>query len=188
MTCALKGGERIPEERIAGEFGVSRTPIREAMRRLAEYGLVVLKPRSWAEVVTIDVAEAEHIAEVRASLESLGVRLLAARATPDDGAALRRLADECGTLVEAGDVGAVFEKDSELHLEIAQRSGNACLVEFMERLDAKVQLCRLARCLTLEHVTDAVAQHAPLIEAICRHDAAEAERLVAAHARNLRRQ
>jgi DNA-binding GntR family transcriptional regulator len=182
LSGELRAGERIPEERIAAEFEVSRTPIREAMRRLEEYGLVHLKPRSYAEVARVGADDADRIAEVRASLEGLGVRLLAEHATSEDCTELRALAAECDKLVKKGEPAAIFEIDGRLHLEIARRSGNPCLLEFMERLDAKVQLARLVKCPTLDHIAAAVAQHAPIIDAICAHDPDRAADLMAQHA------
>lgn len=186
LSGELHAGERIPEERVAADFGVSRTPIREAMRRLEEYGLVRLKPRSYAEVVRMDAEDADKIADVRAALEELAVRLLAERATPQDCRALRELAVACQSLAQADDPAAVFEKDSQLHKEIARRSGNSCLLEFMERLDAKVQLCRLVNCLTPAHIATAVAQHEPIIDAIGRHDADAAAELMVRHVRGFK--
>ncbi|MBN1671168.1 MAG: GntR family transcriptional regulator [Kiritimatiellae bacterium] len=184
LSGELKGGERIPEERIAREFGVSRTPIREALRRLEEYGLVHIEPRSYAEVVAIELAEADQIAQVRAALEGLCVRLLAGHATEPDCAALEQLTADCRALIAAGDLGAVFEKDSQFHLELARRAGNACLREFLERLDARVQLCRLVKCLTLAHVSAALGQHDEVIAALRRADGEAAAAVLARHALN----
>ena len=80
----LKGGKRIPEEKVAQQFGVSRTPIREALRRLEEYGIIRVKPRSYAEVVGLSPKEARHISIVRAELETLSVRLLTEIGTDED--------------------------------------------------------------------------------------------------------
>lgn len=183
LSGELPGGHPISEEEIAQEFGVSRTPAREAIRRLEEYGLVTNKRHKVAEVIKIDIAEAEKIAEVRARLESLAGRLLAERATEEDLSVLQNLADECKAHLTAGDVGSTFEKDSCFHLEIAARSGNPYLLELMERLDAKVQLCRLAGCLTIEKITRAVVhEHDEIVAAIARQDTAEAARLLEFHA------
>jgi DNA-binding GntR family transcriptional regulator len=183
LSGELHGGERIPEERIAQELGVSRTPIREAFRRLEEYGLIVNEPHRAATVIEVDATEATKIAQVRAQLEILAVRLLAEQATEQDRAALQELADECKALL-SNDIGAVFEKDSQLHLEIAARSGNPYLLELMERLDAKVQLCRLAKCFTGDTISSAVHQHDRIIAAIGAHDVAQAVKLIEEHALN----
>ena len=73
-----RGGERIPEKKVADLFKVSRTPVREAIRKLAEYGLVVIKPRSYAFVATLSPEEARDISWVRLYLEKLSMRLFCA--------------------------------------------------------------------------------------------------------------
>ena len=78
LAGTLRGGERIPEKKVADLFKVSRTPVREAIRKLAEYGLVVIKPRSYAFVATLSPDEARDISWVRLYLERLSVRLFCA--------------------------------------------------------------------------------------------------------------
>jgi DNA-binding GntR family transcriptional regulator len=182
LSGELTGGEKIPEERIAERFGVSRTPIREALRKLEEYGLVRIEPRSYAEVVSIDAEDAAAIAEVRAPLEALAGRLLATRARSEDVTSLRTLSTECKRALLAKDLGAVFEADGALHREIVVRSGNAHLLELFCRLDAKIQLCRLVLCVTLDKVAGAVAQHGPIVDAIAKGDGERAARLLSSHA------
>jgi DNA-binding GntR family transcriptional regulator len=181
LSGKIAGGERIAEEKLGAELGVSRTPIREALRRLEEYGLVRLKARSYAEVIQIDLEEGKDISQVRARLECLAAGLLAERATEDDVAALRKLAKECKANLKRGQLAGIFEKDSALHLEIAARSGNRVLLELTERLDAKVQLLRLATCKTRSAIKNHISLHDPLIDAIAKHDARKAEALMERH-------
>jgi DNA-binding GntR family transcriptional regulator len=185
LTGELKAGERIPEARIGALFGVSRTPMRESLRRLEQYGLIHIKPRSYAEVVGIEDREVDQVAEVRASIESLSARLLAAVATDADLEVLAKLTDICLQRVEQHDLAGAFEVDSEFHCEIARRCGNPYVAEIMQRLDARIQLARLVRCGTAEHVQNAIRQHGPLLAAIRRHDTEEAGRLMRAHVRTM---
>ena len=181
LSGELEGGERIPEERVASRFGLSRTPIREALRRLEEYGLVRIKPRSYAEVITLRPEEASDVAELRAAMETLAVRLLAERATDGDLAQLRSLSDACDEAAAEGNVAEVFEHDSDFHLAIAQRSGNRHLYELFEKLDAKIQLLRLVLHLPFERVKEFVAQHRLLIEALEARDAEKAVAIMNSH-------
>ncbi|MBD3240970.1 MAG: FCD domain-containing protein [Chitinivibrionales bacterium] len=181
LSGELKAGQRVPELRIAEELGVSRTPIREAIRRLEQYGLVHIKPRSFAEVAAMDPAEVDQLAEVRAQVECLSARLFAARATAQDCTALRVIAAECRELLLSGDLAGAYEKDSEFHLEIAERCGNAYVFDIMERLDARIQLARLVRCADYEHVLGAVEEHARLIDAFARRATAEAVSFMSSH-------
>ncbi|PIE35238.1 GntR family transcriptional regulator [candidate division KSB3 bacterium] len=181
LSGELQGGEKIPEEKIAQLFGVSRTPIREALRRLDEYGLIYLKPRSYAIVVDFDPKEAEQVAQVRAQLETLAVSLLADKGTEEDFAAVEKLAQECHECIQKEDIAATFEKDSQLHLEIAKRSGNRHLYEIFEKIDAKVQLLRLVVHLPVEKLKMFINQHRAIIEALRKHDSSKAEALMKAH-------
>ena len=181
LSGELKGGERIPEEKVATRFGLSRTPIREALRRLEEYGLVRIKPRSYAEVVTLSPEEAPDVAELRAAIEGLAVERVAQRADKADLAELRRLNDACTEAVNAGDIAAIFEHDSDFHLEIARLSGNRHLYELFEKLDAKVQLLRLVLHLPPKELAAFVAQHVTIIDAIAAGDATRARRIMEGH-------
>jgi DNA-binding GntR family transcriptional regulator len=181
LSGELQGGEKIPEEKIAQLFGVSRTPIREALRRLDEYGLIYLKPRSYALVVDFDPKEAKHVALVRAQLETLAVSLLAENGTEEDFTVLEQLAQECQKHIEKGDIAGTFEKDSQLHLEIAKRTGNRHLYEIFEKIDAKVQLLRLVVHLPVEELKMFIGQHREIIETLRKHDKPAAESLMKAH-------
>ncbi len=181
LSGELKGGQKIPEEKIAQQFGVSRTPIREALRRLDEYGLVYLKPRSYAVVVELASQEAEQVAQVRAQLEVLSARQLAEHGTQEDFTVLDQIASECEESLEAGDIAATFEKDSQLHLEIARRTGNRHLFELFEKIDAKMQLLRLVLHLPHEDLQRFIAQHQPLLRHMRAHNKEAAEAVMERH-------
>lgn len=181
LSGQIKGGERIPEEKVAHQFGVSRTPIREALRRLEEYGIIRVKPRSYAEVIGLDPNEAKSVSIVRAQLETLSVRLLAENGTDEDFDFLDGLAIECDRLIAGGDVASTFEIDSRLHLEIAKRTGNKHLYEIFEKIDAKVQLLRLTIALPLETLTGYVNQHRAIIKEMKKRNIEGAANLMNQH-------
>jgi DNA-binding GntR family transcriptional regulator len=170
LSGEIRGGEKIPEEKVAQQFGVSRTPIRGALHRLEEYGLVQIKPRSYAVVVALEPSEAGPLAVIRSQLETLAVSLLTDCGTDEDFRALDLLAQECNALIAEGDIAATFEKDSVLHLEIARRSGNRHLYEIYEKLEAKVQLLRLVLRLPLEELKRYVKHHDDIISSMKRRD------------------
>ena len=170
LSGAIQAGEHIPEERVGRLFGISRTPIREAVKRLEEYGLVRVKPRSYAEVVSFNNKSTVQIAHVRAQLEELSVRLFVEDAGAADLAAVQRYVEACDQAVDAGSIGETFLQDSLLHLEIARRCGNPHLFDVLERFDAKVQLARVRVHLPLETLIRFVRQHRPLMEAMGNRD------------------
>jgi DNA-binding GntR family transcriptional regulator len=184
LSGEILGGERIPEEKVAKQFGVSRTPIREALSRLEDYGLIRIKPRSYAVVVALDPREADQLAVIRAQLETLAVGLLTDCGTNDDFKALDLLAKECNALIAEGDIAAAFEKDSLLHLEIARRTGNRHLYEIYEKLDAKIQLLRLVLRLPLEKLIVYIKHHDEIIRLMKKRDKDAAVALMKHHVMN----
>ncbi len=184
LSGEIKGGQRVPEEKVARQFGVSRTPIREALKRLEEYGLIQIKPRSYAVVVALEPHEAGQLAIIRSQLEILSVGLLTDCGTNEDFNELDELARECNTLIAAGDIATTFEKDSRLHLEIARRTGNRHLYEIFERLDAKIQLLRLVLRLPLKKLKLYVKHHDDIIAAMQRGDKELAVTLMQHHIMN----
>ena len=166
LSGKFKGGEKISEQAISEALGVSRTPVREAMKRLEAYGLIQVKPRSYAEVIQLDEKEAENVAEIRAVIEEYVAKSIAGKVKDAQYQIFERLARECEEASAEQNMALVFEKDSSLHLQMAKCTDNNYIYEIMERLDAKVQLYRLSKCVTPEKVQRDVKQHYKILEAI----------------------
>lgn len=166
LSGELKGGERVPEASLSKLFGVSRTPLREALKKLSDYGLIYLKPRSYAEVVIISEDEARQIAEVRLDLEVLSARLFSRNASVKEFQEIREISDKCLELNIEGDKAASFEMDSLFHLKIAEHCKNFCLFEIFEKLDARIQLLRLNQNINSSMLSDYIKQHSILIAAM----------------------
>ncbi|MDT8284109.1 MAG: GntR family transcriptional regulator [Thermovirgaceae bacterium] len=137
VTKQLKPGQRLPEVNIAVQMGVSRTPVREALRRLASEGLVLIIPNSGARLASPTRREMEDTYAVREQLECISVSIAATRISERN---LRRLDD---AILE--EENAFAEKNLELYLEvnenfhriIAESSGNRVLAEFVENILAR---------------------------------------------------
>lgn len=181
LSAELEGGQKIPEETIAQRFGISRTPVREALKRLEQYGLVRIKRRTYAEVAVLHPDEAEAVSEVRAALEVVSAVTLSRKGNSEDFDTIEKLSKECNEALEKGELARTFEKDSELHLEIARRTGNAHLLYLMELIDAKVQLLRLVLHLPKDKLHHFVHQHIALVEAMRARDAKKVEEVMRAH-------
>ena len=162
-------------------FGVSRTPIREALKKLSEYGLVILKPRSNAVVASLTKEEAVQLAHIRARLETLSTRLLTEVGTNKDFDHLERIADECDALIAQKDIAAAFEKDSIFHLDIADRTRNTHLYEIIEKIDAKIQLSRLVIKLPIDRLERSINQHNTIVQAMRSRDRDLSEHLMKHH-------
>jgi DNA-binding GntR family transcriptional regulator len=181
LSGTLKGGEKIPEILIADQLNVSRTPVREAIRKLAEYGLVVIKPRSYALVATISPKEARDISLVRLSLEKLSFRTFASEATEESLTVLRDFAIRCKEANKSGDYAGAYELDSRLHLGIAQRTQNVELFNMLRTLDAKLQLLRLKQHLPPGKLSVYFDQHETLIQLIQNKELPEIDALLERH-------
>jgi len=140
----LPPGRRLLERELALGLAVSRTPIREALRRLSEEGLVVGVPNRGVVVRTVTLEEAEHVYAVREPLEVLAARLAARRCTP------RQVAELEGCLVRAeraaalGDRRTVILENNAFHDLIARASGNPVLARMLDLLRNQVNLVRMA--------------------------------------------
>ena len=120
-------GERLTEDRLAADFGVSRNPVREALRIVANEGFVEMVPRRGAFVATPDESTIADMFAVRERLETLAARLAAERATPADVADLRALLEAAREATEGVDFSRVAELNSQLHLRVIAISGNRWL-------------------------------------------------------------
>ncbi len=121
-------GERLTETRLADDFGVSRNPVREALRVVEAEGFVQILPRRGAVVVTLDETAVRDLFAVREQLETLAAGLAAERATQKDVTRLRRLLEDASAATEAKDFDRVAELNSAFHRAVIDVSGNRWLL------------------------------------------------------------
>ncbi|MFP4564514.1 MAG: GntR family transcriptional regulator [Spirochaetia bacterium] len=181
ITQELKGGQRIPEESIARAFGVSRTPIREAMRELEKDGLIHIFPRKHAEVVQVGPEDKKRIGELRIQLDTLSVRLLCGKMTEEQHAEMRSIAEKGDNFAAEGNIARSFEMDSAFHCKMAEFSGNDYLYNFVKTLDLKVQLIRNIVPLDLDEIREGISVHTDIADLIFAGKCVEAEELVRKH-------
>lgn len=183
LSGQLKAGQQIAEESLTDSFGVSRTPIREAIRRLGEYGLVRIRPRARIEVIQLTDKEIHDVMEVRSALEKLAAALVSKNAAAADLHNLKAIAGQCHKHLAAGNISRTFETDSRFHLELARLSDNWALLQSLERLDAFVQLARLVHCLTVDKISAALTMHDELVDALAGGDVVKAVQIAESHSR-----
>ena len=180
LSQELHCGEAITEEKIARLFGVSRTPIRETLRKLEKYGLVKMNPHSQATVVEIGPEEASYIGEVRSVIETLAARLLAKKASSQDIADIEAIVYKCDIAAKSGNSGEAFEADGMFHLEIAKRCGNPYIYSILKNLDGKIQLIRIMSCNQKALLSD-IKIHLRILDAIANRDPKSAASLMRKH-------
>lgn len=181
LSGELAGGMKIPEEVLAEQFGVSRTPIREAIRRLNEYGLVTIKPRSYATVSIITPEEAKDIINVRVILEHLAVDYIDEEAYAKHVKEFSRHAADCQYSLGIGDKAAIYEQDSLFHLTMIRATNNTTLINISERLDPKVQQLRITQNLPEEELSYYLGQHAQIMSLLKNGEKEACKRLLHEH-------
>jgi DNA-binding GntR family transcriptional regulator len=177
-------GTRLIERDLAAEFGVSRLPVREAVRMLVQEGLLDERSTRGAIVADLTEQQAHDLFDVRSALEVLASRLAAQRATPADIATLRGLVDTAAHALAGGDIAATHRANSALHDEITAIAGNPFLRTALEPLQGRMHWL-------FRHVTDIaelVDEHRALVEAIASGDPEQAVTQSAHHVGKYRNQ
>jgi DNA-binding GntR family transcriptional regulator len=184
LTGRLEPGHWIREQDIADEIGVSRTPVREAVRRLAQDGLLDVAPNRGVRVAAVSATHVDDVYEVRELVEGLSARRAAERAEPDDVVALRELLDLIDRL-EPGAAAMHIEADDALHRRIAEIGRNTAVVDVLDRLNGKITRIKVLTSDTNPSPTTR-SQHGAIVDAIAIGDAVAAERVMRAHIRTYR--
>ena len=172
-------GERLTEDRLAEDFGVSRNPVREALRVVQAEGFVNLVPRRGAFVALPDASTIADMFAMREQLETLAARLAAERATAADVADLRALLDAARDATDRVDLSRVAELNSELHMRVIAISGNKWLASIATSLYLQVQwVFRIGAAHRAPH---SWIEHIRLVDAIEAGDPGEAEVAARSH-------
>jgi DNA-binding GntR family transcriptional regulator len=133
-------GDRLVEGRLSDEMGVSRIPVREALRALAAEGLVTIEPRRGASVSVLSDAAAYDMVEVRATLEGLNAKLAAQRRDKDTAARLRNFLEEGSVAARADSLDSFLALNSQFHETLATIAGNVVLTELLRSLRDRTAL------------------------------------------------
>ena len=140
LTGQHKPGERLVEDKLSAELGVSRVPIREALRTLAAEGLVDLPPRRGASVAQLSPAIAHDLVEVRATLEGLNARLAARHHEPAIVTELHQVLTEGNAAAQSGNVDDLVRLNGAFHDKLAQAGRNRNLWDIMRTLRERTSL------------------------------------------------
>ncbi len=166
LTGRLKPRERLVEKDLADRLKMSRTPIREALRRLEERGMVCILPRRGALVSDISPSDVENIYAIRGYLEMLAARLAAERISREG---LTRVAGmEAGHAKLAGgrDVRALMRANDRFHDAIYAGAANPCLVELIQQLRRQVHVVRFHAWALPGRIARSLAEHRRMVEAL----------------------
>ncbi|GAB4067667.1 GntR family transcriptional regulator [Ancylobacter sonchi] len=177
----LRPGEKVPEEQLSERFGVSRTPIREALKVLAAEGVLQILPHRGAIVARITEEQIEELFPIMASLERLAGLLACQNATDADIARVRALHERMLECYASGDEIEYLRHNRLIHEAFFTLAGNATLSAFYQQILTRIHACRFVVRKNREHWQAAVDEHTQMIEALEARDAPRLAALLETH-------
>lgn len=184
LTGSLKPGERLMEVHLANKLGVSRTPIREAIRKLELEGLVVMIPRRGAEVAQITEKSLNDVLEVRKALDALSVELACERITEEEIAELKTACEEFEQATKGKDASVIAKADVKLHDIIVQATGNQRLLQLVNNLSEQMYRYRFVYIKDESQHEKLIEEHKEIYESILTRDKERASAAARLHIDN----
>lgn len=179
----LRPGQRLVEAELAAQLGVSRIPIREAIRTLERDGLIVSEPGRGASVVSLTDEDVQEIYGLRASLEAYAIELIIESSAEAAIEALQALVDEMAAPSRAGIRDQLMEIDLRFHQALCRLSGNRRLLEAWLRLSDQIRMLLRLKDMVADDSGRLPRGHQRIVDAIRRGDAAAAGDLLRGHIR-----
>ena len=180
----LKAGERLTEIHLADKLGVSRTPIREAIRKLELEGLVIMIPRRGTIVAEITEKSLKNVLEVRRVLDMLSAELVCERMDEEGKKALEKACRDFEEAIRTGDLREIAQKDVELHNIIVEASGNNVLQHLVGNLSEQMYRYRVKYLKDDSRYETLIKEHQGIYESIVRREGKTAARLAKEHIDN----
>ncbi len=187
MTGELKPGTRMMEIELAESMGVSRTPVREAIRQLEKDNLVTIEPRKGAYVSDISPEDLDSMMLVREPLEGLATYLATKNMSDLEIAEVRKAAEDCEKAIASGDQEKLTETDTHFHSVITRGSGNTYLIHLCQDLQEQVMRFRYVYFKSTKRAGEVRSEHRRIVEAMEKRDAEAARSCSIEHIRNLRK-
>lgn len=184
ISGTLKPRERLMEIQMAEELGVSRTPIREALRKLELEGFIVMVPRKGAYVADFSFKDIADIFEIRAALEGLAASLAAERITDEELENMERLMVEKAEAISQNDIERIVDVDTKFHEAIYQASRNKRLWNIISNLREQIQRFRATSLAHPGRSKQSLEEHRSIVEAIQARDAQASRQVAQEHIEN----
>lgn len=179
----LKPGTWVDEQALAEDYGISRTPLREALKVLASEGLVTLKPRRGCYVTEISERDLDEVFKVMAMLEGECARNSAVRASEAELDTLKTIHADLEKAASAQDINAFFEANQAFHHELQRIADNRWLLHVIEDLRKVIKLSRHHSLFSEGRLEQSLAEHRALLDALLARDADAADQLMREHIR-----
>jgi len=184
ITGTLKPGERLMELQLAEELGVSRTPVREAIRKLELEGFIVMVPRKGAYVADLTFKDIADVFEIRAALEGLAAGLAAERITDDELENMERLLVEKAEAIAEKDIEKLVAADTKFHDALYRASRNQRLSNIISNLREQIQRFRTTSLSYPGRSRRSLEEHRSIVEAIQSRDVQSARQAAQEHIEN----
>ncbi|NMG48240.1 FCD domain-containing protein [Azoarcus communis] len=180
----LPPGTWVDEQALAEQYGISRTPLREALKVLASEGLVTLKPRRGCYVTEISERDLDEIFTVMAMLEGECARSSASRASDKDLDSLRRIHEDLEHAASKRDIDAFFEANQAFHHALQQLADNRWLLHVIEDLRKVIKLSRHHSLFSEGRLEQSLAEHRNILDALLERNPDAAEQRMREHIRS----
>ena len=180
----LKPGERLMELQLASKLGVSRTPIREAIRMLEQEGLAVTTPRKGAEVAKMTLKDMEDVWEIRDALDELAVRIACQKISDEQLKQLEDMKELFEKSTQTGNVKKIAEADVTFHDVIYEATGNPKLVTLLNNLREQVYRYRVEYIKDPKNYPTLIAEHEAILESLKNRDVKNAVEAMHVHVAN----
>ncbi len=180
----LPPGTWVDEQALAEQYGISRTPLREALKVLASEGLVTLKPRRGCYVTEISERDLDEVFSIMALLEGDCARAVASRATEPELAELQRIHRELEDAAAARDINRFFEANQAFHHALQTIADNHWLLHVIEDLRKVIKLSRHHSLFSEGRLEQSLAEHRAILDALVARDADGAEQHMRTHIRS----
>ena len=181
ITGELKPGERLMEIKLANELGVSRTPVREAIRKLELEGLVIMTARKGAEVAPINEKDLMEVLEIRKTLEGLACELAAINTKKTDIEILRQINELIKVAIEKDDIETITNQDVAFHEAIYKTTNNKRLVQMLHQLKEHIFRYRLKYIKNMKNKKAIVEEHESIIRALEKKDQKSSRKEIEKH-------
>ena len=170
----IKPGQRLKEEQLAQEMGVSRTPLRKTLSNLARDGFLEIEPHKGAKVRKFHAEDVGEVYDIRMALESLAARLAASKVASKDLEKLK-------VLFSKKDARTLIKADTQLHDLIIRNCGNKKLTKMLNNLHSLIQAFRIAGYVSMRRSVAATSDHMKILRALSMRDGEAAENLMRKH-------
>lgn len=180
----LPPGDKVPEKELCERFGVSRTPLREALKVLASEGLVALTPNRGATIADLTLDDLEQAFPVMGALEALSGELACANITERELAAIRRVHEKMVAHYEARELAPYFRNNQKIHELILAAARNRTLSSLYRSLEGRIRQARYLANMSTTRWTQAVREHEQILEALEARDGAALAQILNNHLAN----